>query len=139
MTNEVELEIPFKFVPSLNTLLNMHFRTKHDLKEEVRSFVHSELREKYGKIPRFQKAKLTLKTYYCGVCRDYDNIVGGAKLLVDAFTDKVVSKYKKRIVTSEGVLPDDSYKVIIERDYNFVERVKTRKDAKFIITLKEIK
>lgn len=94
------IRIPFA-IPSRNTLDKMHWSKKRKLQNEYRLFVRQQM-TKY-KISKWIIPKMGGSIYLQSVkkyqIRDYDNLMGGAKLMIDA-------------LVKEGFILDDTIKLI---------------------------
>tara|TARA_Y100000310_G_scaffold325015_1_gene387810 strand:+ start:884 stop:1342 length:459 start_codon:yes stop_codon:yes gene_type:complete len=93
------IRIPFA-IPSRNTLDKMHWAKKRRLQNEYRLFVRQQM-TKY-KISKWiipKKGEIYLQSVKRYEIRDYDNLMGGAKLMIDA-------------LVKEGFIFDDTIKLI---------------------------
>ena len=102
-----------ELLPTLNELTRMHFGKIIRLKRKWQRKIKAELllNHYYGREP-LQKANLVI-TRHSKKCPDYDNMVGGAKHLIDIFTTPVL--YKNGSVKNKyglGVVVDDSPKYL---------------------------
>lgn len=117
---EVVLMVP-EVLPTLNELTRMHFSKVIRLKKRLQKLIKAELllNHYYGREP-LQKAKLVI-TRHSKKCPDYDNMVGGAKPLLDLFTTPVLQK--NGTVKNKyglGIVVDDSPKYLtVKYDWIF--------------------
>lgn len=109
---EIVLMVP-EVLPTLNELTRMHFSKVIRLKKRLQKLIKAELllHHYYCREP-LQKARLVI-TRHSKKCPDYDNMVGGAKPLIDIFTTPVLQK--NGTVKNKyglGVVVDDSPKYL---------------------------
>lgn len=122
-SEEIKLVIP-RLTPSLNKLLEMNWRERHQLLKTWNWEVKVAVREVYDEI-RFDHPKRAVKivSYRKRIC-DEDNFVGGLKPLIDA-------------LILNFLLIDDSYKFLaLEPKPSQVRELKNQRTE---VIIKEIK
>tara|TARA_R100000808_G_C2131423_1_gene140564 strand:- start:965 stop:1348 length:384 start_codon:yes stop_codon:yes gene_type:complete len=89
MPNEVELITVPVAIQTRNKLDQMHWAVRHRLKKQYSLLVRSQMNlNKIKKANPGDVYKLSILTFRKYRIRDYDNLVGGCKQLLDALTDE---------------------------------------------------